>query len=364
MGLVEGVFCKIHHVIINTACHLFADSLGNTAGHALFLISIDKVCALLFHNRLLLLTHGTAHKVTSPKGIPAQIPDNLHNLLLIDNTAIGRLQNRLQLGTGIGNRMMLVLSHNIFRNKIHGAGTIQGNSRDNILQILRLQLLHEILHAGTFQLEHPFCLSCSDGSQYLRVIIINIIDINPLSRAFLNIIYRIMDNRQGSQSQKVHFQKSQLLQRCHGKLGGNGTVASSGKGYKFIRRLLADNHTRRMHGGMSGQSLQPLAHINQVMHLLILLIELPHLRVHLQRPVQCNVQFIGHHFCNGIHKGIGQIHHAPHIPDNTLCRQRTEGNNLYHLVRAVFSAHIINYLLPPVVAEVNINIRHGHTLRI
>ena len=47
-----------------------------------------------------------------------------------------------------------------------------------------------------------------------------------------------------------------------------------------------------------------------------------------------------------------------------VVKDRTERNNLHHLVRAVFAAHIINDLLPAVKAEVNVDIRHGHPLRV
>src|SRR5699024_3049617 len=102
MGLVEGVLGKIHHLIIDFSCHLFRNSVFHTAGNALLLISVNEVVPLLFHHGLLLFTHGTAHQIASSHGVSAQIPHDLHNLLLVDNTAVGGLQNVLQLRIEIG----------------------------------------------------------------------------------------------------------------------------------------------------------------------------------------------------------------------------------------------------------------------
>ena len=47
-----------------------------------------------------------------------------------------------------------MLVFNIFRNEIHRARAIERDARDDVLNRPRLQLLHEILHAGAFKLEH------------------------------------------------------------------------------------------------------------------------------------------------------------------------------------------------------------------
>ena len=258
----------------------------------------------------------------------------------------------------------MIFTLNILRDKIHGTRTIQGNTSHHIFQILGTQFLHEALHPGTFQLEHTFRSAGADGSQYFRIVIVNGIHIYVSAGGILNKFYRIMDHSQCTQPQEIHFQQSQFFQCRHGKLGDDGTVGASGQRHEFIRRLLTDDHARRMHGGMSGQSFQALTHIDQMMHLLILLIKLSEFRVHFQRFAQGDVQFVGHHLGNGIHERIGQIHNTSHITDDTLGCQGTERNDLHHLVVAVFSAHIIDDFLSPFEAEVHINIGHGHTFRI
>ena len=91
MGFIKGIFRKIHHGIVNLICRLLADTIIDAALNALLLIAVNKVLSLRIDNILLFLTHGTADIVRLPHGIARQILHNLHDLLLIDDTAIGRL---------------------------------------------------------------------------------------------------------------------------------------------------------------------------------------------------------------------------------------------------------------------------------
>ena len=200
MGFVEGILGEIHHIIIDAARNLLTDSLGDAARYSLLRVSVDEVCALLLHDRLLFLTHGTAHEVAPPHGIAAQITHNLHNLLLIDNTAVGGLQNRLELRTGVDDLVMVVFSFYVSRNEIHRARTVQGNTGNDILKALRPQFLHEVLHSGALQLEDSLRLSGSDICQHLWIIVVNVVNVHPLTRRLLDKVHRIPYDREVPQT--------------------------------------------------------------------------------------------------------------------------------------------------------------------
>ena len=119
-----------------------------------------------------------------------------------------------------------------------------------------------------------------------------------------------------------------------------------------------------MHTGMPRQSLKPFTHIDQGVHLLVFLIQFTKFGILFQCEIKRDVQFIRHHLCNRIRKRIRQIHNSRHIPDNTLRRQRTEGDDLNHLLRTVLPAHIIDDILSSVRAEVDVDIGHGDTFGI
>ena len=190
------------------------------------------------------------------------------------------------------------------------------------------------------------------------------VNVNGYAVVLFSQPHRVLDNRQGPQPQKIHFEKSQLLDGCHGKLGGDGAVRGPGQRHKLVNGPAANHYPGRMHGCMPGQSLQTPGHVDEIMDLFILIVCLLKIRIHGQSLIQRHPQIPRDHLGNGVAQGIGQIQHTPHIADNTLGRQGTEGDNLHHLVLAVFAHHVVNYLLAPLITKVNINIRHGHALRV
>ena len=205
MGLVERIFGKIGHIVVDFIGNLLGNTIADTSGNALFFITINKVLALLGHNGGLFLGHCTAYQIASTQRIAAQIPDDLHNLLLIYDTAVGRLQNRFELRTVIGDLVGMVFALDILGDKVHRARTVQGNTGDDILKALWLQLLHERFHTRTLKLEHALTDTLSDHVKHLRIVIIDRIHINVESGALLDISHGILDHGQGTQSQKVHF---------------------------------------------------------------------------------------------------------------------------------------------------------------
>ena len=95
MGFVKRILGKICHFIINLIGSLLVNTICNTAWYTFLRISVHKILAFLCHDIGFLLGHGAAHKVASSKGISCQITHDLHNLLLIDDTAISWRQDWL-----------------------------------------------------------------------------------------------------------------------------------------------------------------------------------------------------------------------------------------------------------------------------
>ena len=366
VGFVKSILGEIHHRIVDMVGHLGADAVCHTPRHPFLRIAVGEVFAFLLHHILLLLTHGTAHQIAASHGVAAQILHDLHDLLLINNTAIRGGQNRLQLRAVIGDGLRIILALDIFRDKIHRARPVKGYSRDHVLQAARFQLLHKALHPAAFQLEHAVRPAGADGRKHRLIVIVDGVNVDEDARASLHHLHRVLDHRQSAQAKEIHLEQTQLLYGGHRKLGGYGTVGAPRKGYILVRRIGTDHHPRRMHGRMSWQPLQPSAHIDQRMHLFVFLIQFAQLRVHLQRLFDRHalILFIGDHLGDGIHEGIRQIHHAPHVTDHTLGRHRTECHDLHHPVLTVLTVDMIDHLLPSLEAKVHVDIRHRDTLRI
>ena len=89
MRLVKGIVCKVNHLIVDAIRHFLGNPLRETTVYSLFFISVNKTLSCLFHFLQLLLTHGTAKQVGISHGKAGKVSHNLHNLLLVDNNAIG-----------------------------------------------------------------------------------------------------------------------------------------------------------------------------------------------------------------------------------------------------------------------------------
>ena len=72
----------------------------------------------------------------------------------------------------------------------------------------------------------------------------------------------------------------------------------------------------------------------------------------------------GDHLGQGVHLAVGHPQHPAHVPDRAPGGHGAEGDDLGHVVLAVLLFHIVNHLLPPAGAEVDVDIGHGHPLRV
>ena len=126
--------------------------------------------------------------------------------------------------------------------------------------------------------------------------------------------FRIADNGQGAQTQKVHFQKTQFFDLGHIELGDRQAVVG-GQGQIVVRRLRGNDDTRRMGGSMAGHALHLQGRVDQLCDLRVGIVHPLKFRRYLQRTLQRHFQLHGHLLCHNIYLLIRNAHHAAHIAD-------------------------------------------------
>ena len=122
-----------------------------------------------------------------------------------------------------------------------------------------------------------------------------------------------------------------------------------------------------MGGGIPGHPLNSLGGVDKLFHLGVALVGLPQGLGQLQRVLQADVLVVGaagNLLGQGVHLAVGDPQHPAHVPDGPPRRHGAECNDLGHVVRAVFPIDIINHFPPALVAEVDVDIRHGHPFRV
>ena len=223
VGFVEGIVGKIYDLIIDRLGRRLGYPFGNGTADILTGVSIDEDFTLLLNDLQLLLGNGPPDIVCLTHGVTAQVPKNLDNLLLVDNAAVGHLQDRLQQRRFVGDLGGIQLVRDKSRNRVHGAGAVEGHNSGDVFDGAGLHIDAHAGHTGGFHLKNALGLALGEHGEGLRIIVRRPVN-SEIRLQQLDLLLRVLDHRQVPQSQKVHFQQTQLLDGGHGVLGDNGIV--------------------------------------------------------------------------------------------------------------------------------------------
>ena len=280
VGLVKRIVCKGNDLIIQRLRHILTDAICNTSGNSLFCITIDKHFSFCLDDLHFLFGNRPADIIRLTHGITTQPTENLNNLFLVDDASVGDLQNRLQFGTFIGDLLVVQLVFNKLRNGIHRAGTVQRHDSGNVLNAVRFHAHANTGHSRRFQLEHALGLTFCQHFKGFRIIIRNSVH-GEVRVEFLNLLFRVPDNRQVTQAQEVHFQKSQFLNGGHGVLGDDRLIIARQRDIG-TDRVCGNHDTGSMGGGISGHALQTHCSVDQLTHTLVPIIHFLKLRRYIE----------------------------------------------------------------------------------
>ena len=362
VGLVEGIVAKIDNLIVDRLGHRLRDAPGHCAGNPLLFVSIDEHVALRLNDFLLLFGDGSPDVVRLAHGISGQGAENLNDLLLIDDAAVGHPENRLQKRGLIGDLLGIELVGNEFGNGIHGPWTIQGHNGGEIFNGRGLHAHAHPGHTCRLHLEHALGLPLGQHGVDVGIVIRNV-GHGERQLRLPDLRFRLGNHRQVPQAQEVHLQKAQLLNGGHGVLGHHRVVIF-GQGHVMLHRKLGDHHPGSVGGGIPGHALQGPGGVDEVPDPVVPVIHLLQLGGGFQSLVQGDVgggrYQLGHH----IRLPIGEVQRPAHIPDGAPGGHGTEGDNLGHMVGPILLHHVFNDFTPALLTKVGVKIRHAHPLRV
>ncbi len=136
--------------------------------------------------------------------------------------------------------------------------------------------------------------------------------------------------------------------------------------HQFAQRTIADHDARRMGRRVPRQSFEALRNVEGACHHRVFVAK----RLQLgfagdrrrQRHGGCGI--LRHQFCQLVDLPIGHLQHAPDVAQHAARLQRTEGDDLRHLIAAVALLHIADHLVAAVLAEIDVEVGHRHAFRI
>ena len=156
------------------AAHFVIQGIGNAFRNVVFGTALHKMPAFGFHDLMLFLAHGTADIIGLPKAEACQLTEDLHHLFLIDDAAVGNIQNMCKLRRFVGDFIRFTAIAQICGDGIHGAGTIQRDKGNDIFEIARVHSHQNLCHARGFQLKNALGFALCQHLIGGRIVIIHI----------------------------------------------------------------------------------------------------------------------------------------------------------------------------------------------
>ena len=148
------------------------------------------------------------------EGIARDLPEDLHHLLLINNTAVGRAQNGLKARNIVADRFGMMPPLNIFRDRIHRSRAIECDRRNDIVDRIGSKIHERLPHSRRFQLKNAEGIARRQKPIRLRIVKIGILDRkigNTLADHLLGIVY----DRKITKPEEVELEKPELRNGIH-----------------------------------------------------------------------------------------------------------------------------------------------------
>ena len=145
MRLVERVTGEGFDQVEYLDGHLLVVALRLGAG--------DEIHPLFSHQGGDLLAHRLAHDVGGSQRVTGELLQDQQHLVLVNDDAVGLVQQFLEAGVGVGDGLAAVFSIDESLDVLHGAGAVEGDHRRDVAQVGGLQFLDVPLHPRAFKLE-------------------------------------------------------------------------------------------------------------------------------------------------------------------------------------------------------------------
>ncbi len=126
---------------------------GLGARHAAAGGAVDELLLHLGHDVGLLLAHGLAQHVRLGHAEAGHLHGDQHHLLLVDDDAVGLLQDRLHLGSGIGEPLALLALDVLVDHADQGARPVERVQGGELVETRGLDPPQQVRHTPRFELE-------------------------------------------------------------------------------------------------------------------------------------------------------------------------------------------------------------------
>ncbi len=248
----------------------------------------------------------------------------------------------------------------------HRAGAVERHEGDDVFEPIRAHLHERLAHAGAFHLEHPDRLAPSHHRVSLGVVERDLaeVDLDTPSR---DKIDSFLKRGQGLQTEKVELDQARRLDPFHVELGRrHGRLRVPVERHEFDQRPVADHDAGGVGRSVGIEAFELLGDGEHVRHALVLRRRLLKAGLVRNRLLEGNRmgRVLRHELGEPVDLPERHLEHPSDVAQHAASEERAECDDLSHAVGAVAVAHVGDDLVASLLAEVDVEVRHRHALRI
>ena len=346
--------------------HQLPDALGLRGGGVALAAARDELLALLGHELAVLLAHGAAEDVRLAHGEARHLGGDLHDLLLVHHDPVRLPRELLHRGVLVRDLGPAVLALDEVGNELHRAGSVERDHGDEVFELLGPETAERVAHPGRLELEHAERLRLGEHLVRFLVVERQAIEVEVEPAGLLDQRHRVGEHGERAESEEVHLQEPELLDRSHRVAGDQlRTLGVLVERDVFLERLVGDHDSRGVHRGVAGASLERAGDLPQLAHVGLAAHHLGQGQRLLVRVVERDVQReVRHQLGDPVDVGVRHAEHAPDVADRRLRAERPEGDDVGDPVAAVAFRHVADDLVAAVVREIDVHIGHRDPFRV
>ena len=257
--------------LVEAVARELVDQLEDVGGfralHALLDRAGHELGLLLGHDGLVFLAHGLAQDVGLAQRVAGHHLGDLQHLLLVDDDAVGLLQDRLQHGMQAVDGLLAVLAVDVGGDVVHRARPVQRGHGHDVLEAVGLEALEALAHARTFQLEHADGVGLGQQLVGLAVVEGDLEEIDVDAAAALDQGQRLLQHGQRLEAQEVELHQARRLHQLPVVLrDGEARLGIAVERHQLVEGPVADHHAGGVRGGVAVEALELLGDLQQPRH--------------------------------------------------------------------------------------------------
>ena len=190
------------------------------------------------------------------------------------------------------------------------------------------------------------------------------IDVEELAGRALDLVDRVVDQRQRREAEEVHLQQTDALDLLHRPLGDD-FVAGALVERRILRdRFRGDDDSGGVNRRMTRHALEPARDAEQLLHLRVVLLHQPERFALLERFGQRHVERRRDLLRDLVDVRKRHLEDAPDVAHHRLGLHRSERDDLRDVLAAVLPGDVVDDLAAAPLAEVDVDIGQRHALGI